>query len=131
MCGGQEVCQHHVRRRLPHLRQGVHSKLRRTTSYITAHCTVPLYGFCGRIAVGRFKLVGAAVQVDVNGPNASPVFQFLKQHTPADMGGSADIDWNFAKWVVRLSTLCMAELVLSAICNPQASHKSYEKLLPR
>ena len=51
--------------------------------------------------------LGAAVQVDVNGPNASPVFQFLKQHTPADMGGSADIDWNFAKWVVRLSALVL------------------------
>jgi len=57
------------------------------------------------------------VQVDVNGPNASPVFQFLKQHTPADMGGSADIDWNFAKWVVRLSPLSMAELVRPAIAT--------------
>ena len=59
-------------------------------------------------------MLDAAVQVDVNGPNASPVFQFLKQHTPADMGGSADIDWNFAKWVVCLSTLSVAELVHSA-----------------
>ena len=40
-------------------------------------------------------------QVDVNGPNASPVFKFLKENTPADMGGSADIEWNFAKFVVR------------------------------
>ena len=53
----------------------------------------------------------AVPQVDVNGPNASTVFRFLKEHTPADMGGSADIDWNFAKWVVRLLTLVVRYLV--------------------
>ena len=53
------------------------------------------------------------MQVDVNGPNASPVFKFLKENTPADMGGSADIDWNFAKWVVRLLILHSRRIALS------------------
>ena len=58
-----------------------------------------------------------APQVDVNGPNASPVFKFLKENTPADMGGSADIDWNFAKFVVRLLTyhVCAATIPWLAV----------------
>ena len=35
-------------------------------------------------------------QVDVNGPNASPVFNFLK----ASAGDASDIEWNFAKFLV-------------------------------
>ena len=40
-------------------------------------------------------------KVEVNGPNTHPVFKFLKDHTPLGHGGGADIDWNFAKWVVN------------------------------
>ena len=35
-------------------------------------------------------------QVDVNGPNASPVFNFLK----ASAGDASDIEWNFVKFLV-------------------------------
>lgn len=40
-------------------------------------------------------------QVEVNGPDTHPVFKFLKDHTPLGHGGGADIEWNFAKWVVN------------------------------
>jgi glutathione peroxidase len=40
-------------------------------------------------------------QIEVNGPNTHPVFKFLKDHTPLGHGGGADVDWNFAKWVVN------------------------------
>jgi len=36
----------------------------------------------------------------VNGENAHPIFKFLKAQTPVNMGGNADIDWNFAKFMV-------------------------------
>jgi len=39
--------------------------------------------------------------VEVNGPDTHPVFKFLKDHTPLGHGGGADIEWNFAKWVVN------------------------------
>lgn len=41
------------------------------------------------------------MQVEVNGPDTHPVFKFLKDHTPLGHGGGADIEWNFAKWVVN------------------------------
>lgn len=40
-------------------------------------------------------------KVDVNGENAHPIFKFLKAQTPVNMGGNADIDWNFAKFMVN------------------------------
>jgi len=86
----------------------------------------PRLQFAELLQMGTPMLPGAAVQVDVNGPNASPVFQFLKQHTPADMGGSADIDWNFAKWVVRLSALDLAEVVYCAIALKKCHTNLYE-----
>lgn len=37
------------------------------------------------------------VQVDVNGPNAHPVWRFLLAHQPANHGYPTTIDWNFNK----------------------------------
>lgn len=47
------------------------------------------------------KLGHSLLQIEVNGPNTHPVFKFLKDHTPLGHGGGADVDWNFAKWVVN------------------------------
>lgn len=47
------------------------------------------------------QLVALHMQIDVNGPNTHPVFKFLKDHTPIGHGGGADVEWNFAKWVVN------------------------------
>jgi len=44
-------------------------------------------------------------KVEVNGPNAAPVYSFLKENAPG--GGflgsllGKDIKWNFAKYLVR------------------------------
>ncbi|MBX9847967.1 MAG: glutathione peroxidase [Rhodocyclaceae bacterium] len=37
-------------------------------------------------------------KTDVNGPNAHPLYVWLKQNTPGD--GAEDIGWNFAKFLV-------------------------------
>ena len=41
-------------------------------------------------------------KVDVNGSNASPVFDFLKKQSPGIMGSEA-IKWNFTKFVIDKS----------------------------
>ena len=41
-------------------------------------------------------------KVDVNGPNASPIFDFLKKQSPGIMGTEA-IKWNFTKFVIDRS----------------------------
>jgi len=41
-------------------------------------------------------------KVDVNGANASPVFDYLKQKSPGIMGTAA-IKWNFTKFVIDKS----------------------------
>ena len=41
-------------------------------------------------------------KVDVNGSNASPVFEFLKKQSPGIMGSEA-IKWNFTKFVIDKS----------------------------
>ena len=46
------------------------------------------------------------LQVEVNGAGMHPVYHFLRTHTPEDRGGSGDIDWNFAKWVVDKHVRC-------------------------
>lgn len=40
-------------------------------------------------------------KIDVNGPNALPIFNFLKENSPLNNEGKVeDIPWNFAKFVV-------------------------------
>jgi len=41
-------------------------------------------------------------KVDVNGPNATPIFEFLKQSLPG-MFGTEDIKWNFSKFLIDKS----------------------------
>ncbi|HSD39360.1 MAG TPA: glutathione peroxidase [Rhodocyclaceae bacterium] len=38
-------------------------------------------------------------KTDVNGPEAHPLFAWLKQNAPGE-GGNADISWNFGKFLV-------------------------------
>lgn len=47
------------------------------------------------------------MQVDVNGGEAHPVFQFLRRYAPAADGGGGGagegraVGWNFEKWLVN------------------------------
>lgn len=45
------------------------------------------------------KLGDLFKKIDVNGPKATPLFQFLKQK----LAGGADIKWNFTKFLVNKS----------------------------
>ena len=38
-------------------------------------------------------------KIEVNGDNAAPLFQYLKQEAPDD-GGPSDVKWNFEKFLV-------------------------------
>lgn len=38
-------------------------------------------------------------KIDVNGPNAHPLYQYLKQQAPGE-GESSDIQWNFTKFLI-------------------------------
>lgn len=38
------------------------------------------------------------IQVDVNGPNAAPIYKYLKSSKSGQEG--EDIEWNFAKFLV-------------------------------
>lgn len=40
-------------------------------------------------------------KVDVNGPNAHPVYKFLKESLPVEAGGHHDLTWNFNKFLVN------------------------------
>lgn len=51
--------------------------------------------FCDRTYGVTFPLFA---KVDVNGPNTHPLYQYLKSHAPE--GNGADIEWNFAKFLV-------------------------------
>ena len=55
--------------------------------------------FCDRNFNVTFKIFD---KVDVNGSNASPVFDFLKKQSPGIMGTKA-VKWNFTKFVIDKS----------------------------
>jgi glutathione peroxidase len=65
-------------------------------------------------------------KVDVNGPNAHPLFQFLKQQAPGILG-SESIKWNFTKFLVNRQ----GEVVkrYGSITKPEAIAKDIELLL--
>lgn len=39
-------------------------------------------------------------KVEVNGPGEAEIFRWLKKNTPLPKGETADIDWNFNKFLV-------------------------------
>lgn len=51
--------------------------------------------FCERNYGVSFPLFA---KIDVNGPNAHPLYQYLKSHAPS--GEDQEIEWNFAKFLV-------------------------------
>jgi glutathione peroxidase len=53
-------------------------------------------GFCSTSYDVTFPIFG---KIDVNGPDAAPLFQHLKQHAPGILGSQA-IKWNFTKFLV-------------------------------
>jgi len=53
--------------------------------------------FCDEFFSVTFPLFA---KIDVNGPNAHPLFQFLKKEAPGMLGTEA-IKWNFTKFLVR------------------------------
>ena len=55
--------------------------------------------FCKLTYDVSFPLMG---KIDVNGPNAAPVYQHLKQEAPGLLGSEA-IKWNFTKFLVDRS----------------------------
>ena len=59
--------------------------------------------FCHKKYNVSFPIFG---KVDVNGPNAHPVYKYLRQHLPIDEGGGGgvgpgrELGWNFIKILV-------------------------------
>lgn len=45
---------------------------------------------------------------DVNGPNAQPTFEFLKEKTPRFFGLYSNITWNYEKVRSMKRELCLA-----------------------
>ena len=55
--------------------------------------------FCSLTYDVTFPLLG---KIDVNGPNAAPIYQHLKQEAPGVLGSEA-IKWNFTKFLIDRS----------------------------
>jgi len=45
-------------------------------------------------------------KIDVNGPDAAPVYRFLREHSPDKPG--EDIAWNFTKFLVGRDGVVLA-----------------------
>jgi glutathione peroxidase len=53
--------------------------------------------FCRTTYDVSFPVFG---KVDVNGPQAHPLFQHLRRQTPLDGDGADEVQWNFTKFLV-------------------------------
>ncbi|EFC41080.1 predicted protein [Naegleria gruberi] len=50
----------------------------------------------------RFKVTFKIMEkIEVNGDNAHPIYQFLKQEGPGGFLGSTNIKWNFTKFLIN------------------------------
>lgn len=65
-------------------------------------------------------------KVDVNGPDASPLFQYLKDQQPGS-GESSDIGWNFTKFLVDRSGHVVARFEPKE--SPETMKATIESLL--
>lgn len=65
-------------------------------------------------------------KVDVNGPNAIPLFDWLKSEAPGILGSKA-IKWNFTKFLVDREGNAVARF--APITKPDALRGAIEKLL--
>jgi glutathione peroxidase len=83
--------------------------------------------------IARFCTVGHNVtfpvmgKVEVNGPNAHPLFVWLKEQAPGRFGSS--IKWNFTKFLVSPEGTVTKRYAPKV--EPQALEKDIERLLPR
>ncbi|MEC5386878.1 glutathione peroxidase [Uliginosibacterium sp. H3] len=65
-------------------------------------------------------------KTDVNGPQAHPLYIWLKQNAPGE-GGSADISWNFGKFLVSRDGKVLARYTPRTL--PQELRGDIEKAL--
>ena len=68
-------------------------------------------------------------KIDVNGPNAHPLYRFLKKEKPGALGilGASGIKWNFTKFLVGRQGEVAARFAPSA--EPKTLAPAIEKLL--
>lgn len=64
-------------------------------------------------------------KIDVNGPNAHPLFQYLKKEAPGWLG--ADIKWNFTKFLITRDGRVYKRY--APMTSPKAIEKDIIKLL--
>lgn len=65
-------------------------------------------------------------KIDVNGPEASPLFQYLKDQLPGT-GDTSDIQWNFTKFLVDRSGNVVARVEPKE--SPETMKETIESLL--
>ncbi|MFN3307276.1 MAG: glutathione peroxidase [Candidatus Kapaibacteriota bacterium] len=65
-------------------------------------------------------------KIDVNGPNAHPLYKFLKDSKPGLMG-SKDIKWNFTKFLIDKNGYVIDRFAPQT--TPESIEKDIEKLL--
>ncbi|OME54925.1 glutathione peroxidase [Paenibacillus odorifer] len=65
-------------------------------------------------------------KVDVNGPDASPLFNYLKEQQPG-AGDSSDISWNFTKFLIDRSGNVVARVEPKE--SPETMKQHIESLL--
>jgi glutathione peroxidase len=82
--------------------------------------------FCEKNYGASFPLFA---KIDVNGPNAHPLFQFLKRSKPGLLGvfGAGAIKWNFTKFLVDRKGIVAARF--GPTTKPERLAKSVERLL--
>jgi glutathione peroxidase len=67
-------------------------------------------------------------KIDVNGPDADPLYKFLKKAKPGLLG-TEDIKWNFGKFLIGPDGAVAARYAPTD--KPEALEKDIEKLLPK
>lgn len=65
-------------------------------------------------------------KIDVNGPNAHPLYEYLKSEQPGILG-TRNIKWNFTKFLVDKSGKVVDRF--APMTKPEAIEKSIEKVL--
>ncbi len=79
--------------------------------------------FCSTKYNVTFKLFD---KIDVNGPNAHPLYNFLKEAKPGLMG-TKDIKWNFTKFLIDKQGNVVERYAPQT--TPESIEKDIEKLL--
>jgi len=80
-------------------------------------------GFCSTHYDVSFPIFG---KIDVNGPDAAPLYRHLKEHAPGLLGSQA-IKWNFTKFLVDRTGKVVRRY--APMTKPEDIAKDIEKLL--